>query len=304
MSAPEQSSSQPFRVDGVLLNPRAIFGELADRPRPPKDTAVGNRQYGEKRVYIFDDHATALKPWAITRQTVGSPLYLLTFDYHTDTHPAFFHQAYFAASHEDTRWELQNQWLAETDPADLASIESAVQRSKHDEHIAVAVGAGILAAALVVSINGAGPTHSLEYLANRQYGSIPPRPHHYELPDPLIFHLDTQWELQNNPEWAIGSRFLNKVLREADDMMAAMGHGPLLDADYLLDIDLDYFTSPVSLEPKQSGTFYRLLRNARAITIAREPRCVSSCSNYTMTAENSLARLEQHLEKALGARRI
>ena len=48
---------------------------------------------GGKAVYIVEEHHQALIPWGIERRKTALPPVLITFDYHTDTRPAFLHYA-------------------------------------------------------------------------------------------------------------------------------------------------------------------------------------------------------------------
>lgn len=308
-------SARPFVVSGLVQPiPSLILSNdcpsllcqqavVVDHPPTPKNISVEVRRYGHKRVFIFDDHATAIKPWAQLRAEAGHPLFLLTLDHHTDTHPAFYRQAYGAHTMAFPFDALRRHWIAELDFADPASVEVAVQRLRHDEHISAALNVKIFAAALVVAIDGTSPTYSLEYEYARRTGQpLPPRPHRYHIPDPKIFRLGTQSELMEFPERVIGSRFLAKTLAEADNIMSVLGRGKLFDEDYILDIDLDYFTSPAALQPTQKRVFHRLLTDARAITIAREPGFVRDLSYGTLTVDSCFQLLESHLIGALGDR--
>jgi len=67
------------------------------------------------------------------------------------------------------------------------------------------------------------------------------------------------------------SLYLNDQLSLAQEMFASVGHGALLHAPYILDIDLDYFHTDQSIRPNDLGTFYRLIQGAAGITIATEP---------------------------------
>ena len=71
---------------------------------------------------------------------------------------------------------------------------------------------------------------------------------------------------------------------------------------YILDIDLDYFSSEKSLSPVSTKIFYNLIRNADLITIAKEPLFVDMYSQGTLTADEVLSKLIEHIKLALSDR--
>ena len=71
--------------------------------------------------------------------------------------------------------------------------------------------------------------------------------------------------------------------------------------DYILDIDLDYFHTLKSIQPDNCDTIYSLIRNAKIITIAKEPICVDNLKygNEQINSELLLDALLNHIEQAL-----
>jgi hypothetical protein len=97
------------------------------------------------------------------------------------------------------------------------------------------------------------------------------------------------------------SVYLNHELGELNATAAKDGV-PAAEAEpYVLDIDLDYFHSEKAIEPDDPATFYRLVRNAVAVTIATEPDYVEDCRNEgsKVTGESLLARMKQHIEAVM-----
>ena len=73
-------------------------------------------------------------------------------------------------------------------------------------------------------------------------------------------------------------------------------------APYILDIDLDAFHTRRAINPDDPSTFYRLIKNAVAITIATEAECVAEewlDDPDPMTADELLKRLLCHIDNAL-----
>jgi hypothetical protein len=58
---------------------------------------------------------------------------------------------------------------------------------------------------------------------------------------------------------------------------------------YCLDIDLDSFHTHKALKPSDSSVFYRLIRNATAITIAVESEC--TMANWIDDGEASVSQM-------------
>jgi hypothetical protein len=97
------------------------------------------------------------------------------------------------------------------------------------------------------------------------------------------------------------SVYLDQKLKALDTMAAQDGVPPVEAEPYVLDIDLDYFHSERAIEPDDPTTFYRLVRNAVAVTIATEPEYVKNGRDKgsNVTGESLLKRMKQHLTTAL-----
>ena len=71
---------------------------------------------------------------------------------------------------------------------------------------------------------------------------------------------------------------------------------------YILDIDLDAFHTRRAINPYDPSTFYRLIKNAVAITIATEVECVKEewlDDEDQMNSDDLLQQLLVHINKAL-----
>lgn len=71
--------------------------------------------------------------------------------------------------------------------------------------------------------------------------------------------------------------FLHNQIGLASSMTITAVGKVVTDGPYILDIDLDYFHNSKSIQPENHECFYALIRNAEAITIARESECVQMC---------------------------
>jgi hypothetical protein len=254
-----------------------------------------------KEIYIIESHHHALLPWAYVRRRLHESPLLITLDYHTDNNPAFykFRQGDSIGFPDDFEEQL-NPLISAIDYLDDATIEKAISNLDFDEHIHTAISAGILKYAF--AINLWDQTESVEEKSysqqirqnhsNRLIGlqpiplSLPARPFTYAIPEDGIFTICTTClpscpkhshdqecsDLRDNH--VLESFYLEHELGVAREMSQAVGISNIEELPYILDIDLDYFHSERAVEPDDYDTFYRLIRNSEAITVALEPECV------------------------------
>lgn len=100
-------------------------------------------------------------------------------------------------------------------------------------------------------------------------------------------------------DYVIEDWFLKDILSYFSEMGLKYISEEGIKDDYILDIDLDYFTTVKSLNPDNVGVFYRLIKDAKIITIAKELKCVKSCSKGVLDGNDSLERILWHIEMAL-----
>lgn len=278
-------------------------------------------EIGGKIIKVFEDHAVALKAWAEILLEADGPMLLLTLDSHTDTRKAF--SSYACRRSSSTSWHDVDDIIDEK--IDLCNVKNPksldihIQNLKNDEHISAAIRLGLFDAAIVLAYNGlSSGTCSIE-LEEVGYAmcsdeDVAPRPHTYEVPEDKIFYLPNFCApcCQRVPhddectrvhaDHAIESDHLKECLSHADEMIVSVGRTEgLYESDFILDIDLDYFTTEQSLRPKEVEEFHRLVKAACAITIATEPSFVESMrqEDETITADFSLKLLLGHIRDAL-----
>ena len=92
---------------------------------------------------VVAQHHEVLLPWARYRRGLAEPPWVLTFDHHTDTLPAFG-RAYPEPGARARRLDRVD-WRSDD------SIREAIAELRHDEHLDLAVCCGIAARSIVVA---------------------------------------------------------------------------------------------------------------------------------------------------------
>ena len=279
-----------------------------------------------KDIYVVDAHHRALAAWALIRRASAQPPNLITIDHHTDTHEAFLGHA----SEEFQEGRVQDEEAfrlskaAEIDWRSDDSLAKAIGNLQHDEHIDAATCCGALDNAFCIQLSDSGGTQSVEQLAftkdrqdNWHTPPIIPKPQRpmtyepaanriYALPFDCFLGCQTMPHnddcLARQSDEIIEAKYLNDQLQRGAEISKFIGLPSLEAAPYILDIDLDAFHSRQAINPEDPSTFYRLIKNAVAITIATEPECVAEewlDEDDEMTAEELLAELMRHIEAAL-----
>lgn len=274
-----------------------------------------------KDIYVVDDHHQALAPWSLIRRRLNQAPNLITIDHHTDVHEAFLGHAHLE-TYEDggDAGALAKELVKRIDWQDDQSLLWAIERLRHDEHINAATLSGILNYAFCIQLSDSGGNPSIgrqAYDADRQERwpqppTLPPpsRPMSYEVPENHIFVISHDCaigctRMPHNDDCVvehgnmiIESTYLDDQLARGAEMSQCVGIDHLEALPYILDIDLDAFHSQQAIEPVDPLTFYRLIRNAVAITIATEAECVEELKfddepiNANMLLDQVLGRIE------------
>lgn len=279
-----------------------------------------------KDVYVVDDHHKALAAWALIRRQMDAAPNLITIDHHTDTHEAFLSHACveFQVGRVDDEEAFRLSQAAEIDWRSDDSLTKAIGSLRHDEHIDAATCSGALDNAFCIQLSDSGGTQAIEQLAfakDRQDNwpsaptiSKPQRPMTYEPAANRIYILSSDCfvgceAMPHNDDCharqsdeIIESRYLDDQLRRGAEISKFIGLPNIEAAPYILDIDLDAFHSRRAISPEDPSTFYRLIKNAVAITIATEADCVEDLwldEQDQMAANELLAELLAHIDKVL-----
>ena len=240
------------------------------------------KMIGGKAVYIVEEHHHALIPWQIERLKAAQPHALITFDYHADTRPAFLRYAFSACGQDDRKAAILRHKMTSSAAYDNEAFPAAaVKQLSNDEHIDYAIKSGIIRNAFVFSFEG-NTTWSAQ---ERQYWEdesqrgvitrmkLPPPlpPYTYEEPENRIFVVNTGGSGTRCANRILESDFLIDKLNAAAPMAACTGIHDLPESNFILDIDLDYFTTKKSISPDDASFFHMLARKSQFVTIAREP---------------------------------
>lgn len=266
---------------------------------------IEERIIQDKRVFIFEEHHHALYPWAlIKREKPNEEINLFSFDYHTDTHDPFLA---FVCDGHSINYDKMQKLISSIDYRDDRSILGAIKKLKHDEHICTATKCGILKHAFIIAQNQNGDSPqsneekkrmdnlwTIESIENRLLGKevITPRENRtYPCSD---IYLPDFWYSgcdHENYDQFLEDSFLQVHFETLSRMSNIVEPDGTIGSDYVLDIDLDYFMTPNSICPSEYKLFSKLVKNAVAITIAKESECVDMCSEGKNTAEYLLDRL-------------
>jgi hypothetical protein len=246
---------------------------------------------GGKDVYIVTAHHFVLGSWAEIRRTQATAPALITLDHHTDTMPAFDGYRHRATKGDhDAMDAMLPGLLAGINWNDEDSLVRAVHKLQYDEHIRAAIPSDIISRAFVINLSGETWT---EHDGIYEAGAIcaidcTKRPHD----DACVITHAAQ---------VLESVYLDHELAQANAMAQEDGLPMAETAPYILDIDLDYFHSEKAINPDDPSTFYRLVRNAVAVTVALEPECVEElrCKGSAVTSTSLLDRLKEHIDAAM-----
>lgn len=245
-----------------------------------------------KKVFIFANHAVAPRAWL--RLGKNSPLNLITFDEHSDTHsPLLVYRNTCLGRSDDRLLELLDKIKEELSDETLAKLVEPgaylkmtkyktstagklCLRMWNDEHITTSMYLGIIKKAYVCSPSadrGKKELYRSELIslhdrilyldkAFRENGTgFGVNNESYSQEDDSLGYYDI-----NN----IGNKRIAELFRE----------GLKVSEPYVLDIDADYFNNLGVLEKtqKEYDEFAKIVQNAEGITIATEPTYVDEAS--------------------------
>ncbi len=277
-----------------------------------------------KDIYVVDDHHKALAPWALIRRRLDRAPNLITIDHHTDVHEAFLGHAHLeTCENGGDAWALAKELVKGIDWRDEQNLLWAIEHLRHDEHIDAATLSGILNYAFCIQLSDSGGNLSIEeqaYAADRQGRwpqqptlSPPSRPMTYEDPENHIIVISHNCAIGCNRmphnddciiehgNMIIESIYLDDQLARGAEMSRCVGIAHLEVEPYILDIDLDAFHSRRAIEPADRTIFFRLIRNAVAITVATEAECVEELKfeGEAIDADFLLDKLMNHIAAAV-----
>jgi len=241
----------------------------------------------DKDIYFFESHHYALLPWAeYKRKMPEERIYLMSFDYHTDTIDPFLRYCNNDA-------DKMKCLLEKVDYQKVDSIKDAIQNLKNDEHIRTAVGTGMIDGVYIVSFQGSEIPCSYEEeerlkepFAEKYLRKIIA---HENVITPQLERTYPQVKIHcaEFMPWGIyerGDEYDSEVLEDSfltEKFQVFSRMSPeiifsdgTIKGKYILDIDLDYFRKLSALTPKHYQIFSNLVKNSEIITVAEEPVCV------------------------------
>ena len=215
---------------------------------------VGYTTLNGFEIFVVEHHHHVLEAWAKLRaKLVHAPL-LITLDFHTDTHAAFQSDYCRQRAGQDTSIaQVEANAAARSksvDFNDFATVKAAIDQLRNDEHIDCARRSDIILETFILlgRESGEAPGWARVFTAtNRHPNDERDRADEILTPAILDMRLDAI-------EAQIGAR--------------------LSEVDYILDIDLDVFSTQAAIGPTASQRFHELIRHAGLITIAMETECV------------------------------
>lgn len=233
-----------------------------------------------KNIYIVDKHNEVLKAWIDLKKGNRETKYnLLTLDTHTDFREGFirFFSDFFKAN-DDINY-LNKKRKSKLSEINLDNInDDLIKLINNDEHIDIAKRCNIFNNIFAITWS---TTTNLE---NKK-----------------IYNLTEKCKLQfnENIDKALEDIFLDPQLKEIEKIL----NQTFFKEKYVLDIDLDYFCSSLSLKPKSKKIFYKLIKNAEIITIAKEEDFltdeVKRGNAEILNVNTVLNTILQHIEDAI-----
>lgn len=239
-------------------------------------------------VYIVDHHHEVLPAWIKACCDCQTALPLITFDYHTDIHKAFWRYPYEQSrslTHDGEKMRRESeQRLTQVNVNSQESVEDAIRDLCHDEHIDCAIQLNIV-------------SHAFIFLGRCDSAN--------KHPETTIFQYAPCFPGCTKDIHDDGCERPKAELVIDDSVLAPrmveISRTVNLDEDpYILDIDLDVFNTQAAISPPSADSFYKLIRNAAVITVAREKACVENteggCSlEASLTAEYLENKLLEHI---------
>lgn len=274
-----------------------------------------------KTIYVVENHHEILEAWAIYRSRLLNPPLLFSLDHHRDTKEAFIN--HICTAYQEFNRTKQEEQIRAISYSDTNSIHNAISLLNKDEHIDAAINSNIVSRAFVFQYdtNQINPpsvemqkyyesVRRLFLFPNMSKPQVPERPHTYL--DYPIFEIGGCYVgCEKEPHddecrlicfnQAIESDFLSWRLGIVDEMLPGLGDSGLINQEYILDIDLDYFHTCESIQPRDTEVFHNMIRSAGIITIATEEFYVNEWRRFDpqISVEFLKEKLFNHIQCAL-----
>jgi hypothetical protein len=228
----------------------------------------------KKRVFIVCSHHHVVKEWFSYK---GKGAHLLSFDYHTDFREAFISKSGDPRACYAYSSTLHKSYL--TRHISCRDLEAAIKDLKNDEHIDFAIKSGMIEKAFVFSHDG-NTYHDGRVLSvpNGRKQIVHAR---------IFSYCEVDHPLANPPPYTDSTEAMmakcittNLVL---DEVLKTFWQYGFNQDNYILDFDCDFIRDKDAMTHGNFQTLKNLIKGAKAITIAREPRCVDEFSGHTLS---------------------
>lgn len=242
-----------------------ISTSIPDYCFTPDSKEVYKFTIAEKPIYVFENHAAALFAWREISES--QKIDLLTFDEHTDLNLPLGCWINRQGCSDQARTDANKLLEKARNNDDEVSFRYLVDFTSNDEHIATAIHLGIINNAYIACHN----SYPISEFLKNEYGWIYDKVH----------QLNDKFGSFDWPTNFYGIDIIDRILQLLNEHKCNFSNSTIknlrygltdLNKDYILDIDLDYFKTPLFLdmEMREFTHFCDLIKNAKGITIATE----------------------------------
>lgn len=283
------------------MNSDKIIKQLPSSCFELRNRKVYKIQLGKKPIYIFANHAAAVEVWlSIAKENAVN---LIIFDDHNDSIYPFRGYRNSCLNRDNKKLMMMlNEMKANRDylhPMELYQVGKYIkdyhcswntQELRNDEHNILGIFLALLNDVYICSPASDGLHMDPECPKELQicYQHLHCMQPCYKSPDTIA---ESICELAPDASPYIKDFAMSNM---GDDLiLRLLDNGLNIQEEYILDIDLDYFKIPFWRTSVScfGNTFYQIVRNAKAITIATEPMYVAESADafsYKSTsAENT-----------------
>lgn len=227
-----------------------------------------------KKIYIVEKHNEILEAWKIYKKQGYN---VITLDSHKDTEKCF--RMYLGKNNHLTREQLIDNYNI-----GILKISDIIEKLRNDEHIDFATRSEMISKVFTIAYVCGGKKDNSN-IFHKEYPGAEANVYNNE---PIVQYnyrhlLESIYDYENNncpkecEETYIRKNALsNEVLNDAISSFKAIDSNCLDKC--ILDIDLDYICTIYAFD-KDLTVFKDLIKNAAAITIAKESDCVKSVNS-------------------------
>ena len=300
-----------------------------------KSLIIEEIEINEKPIYIFEDHSLAFKAWLDIKNKSKITPFVVTLDHHTDTRKPLCNfgakekmQSKEIISFEESYNRTLEIHFKKLNIDDEAEVNDFLVKLHHDEHISSAIQKGIINYSISIQWDDNSGTYSVEEdechnqptltdlmgefgfeegkIKYSELKVLPAPPFNYVMPDNKMFivgyaHFSRLGIDDGIYSLALDDEFLINQFNIVSNMTKNSGLPYLSECGYILDIDLDYFHTQKAVSPNKISFFSDLVKNAIAITIAKESGCVLDLreEGEVITSETLLTDLLRKINEIL-----